>query len=305
MLAYVPSAGGSRGKPHRLVWVDRKGREEPIDIEPRPYFLLDLSPDGTSLAVDVRDPDNRDVWIYDLRRETFSRLTSDPGVDSSPVWTADGSRVITGSIRQGQTSRNLLWMRADGTGEEENLTVNEQNAFPTDVSPDGKYVVFDYQDDIGALSLEEDREVEMILHTPASERNAVFSPDGRFIAHTSNTSGEDKVYVRPFPNVDDGRFPISQRGGRWPLWAPDGRELFYWMSEGLMAVAVETEPRFQAGIPQLLFEDTGFLQEFGRTYDISPDGQRFLIVKQDESALSELVIVENWFEEIRRLVPTE
>ena len=153
--------------------------------------------------------------------------------------------------------------------------------------------MFNHAGDIGLVSLEGDREVQLILHTPASEDRPVFSPDGRFIAYTSNSSGRDEVYVRPFPNVDDERFPISRRGGRWPLWAPGGRELFYWASEGLMSVAVETKPLFQPGIPRLLFEDMGILRSSGRTYDIHPDGQRFLIVKQDETALSQLVIVEN------------
>ncbi len=161
---------------------------------------------------------------------------------------------------------------------------------------------------LGVLSL--DGSSEPLLATEFSERNGEISPDGRWLAYESNASGQYEIYVRPFPNVEDGQWPISSGGGTKPLWASDGRELFY-MAPGarLMVVGVQTEPSFAPGNAEEVFAVRGyFVESAGRTYDISRDGERFLMIKEggsDETSSTEFILVQNWFEELKRLVPTD
>ena len=155
----------------------------------------------------------------------------------------------------------------------------------------------------------EEHEIEWLLNTPFSERNPVLSPDGRWMAYSSDQSGVIEVYVRAFPDAEDELTLVSQGGGRWPVWAPDSDELFYRSPEGMMVVAFETEPRFRVRTTQLLFEETLTYslsgRGTGRTYDIAPDGQRFLVVKRFDTAPPQIILVQNWFEELRRLVPVD
>ncbi len=151
-----------------------------------------------------------------------------------------------------------------------------------------------------------------LLVTEFNELNAEISPDGHWLGYQSDASGQNEVYVRPFPNVDDGRWQISRGGGTMPLWGPDGRELFYLSLGGqLTAVPTEADGSFTFGNPEVVFEQTYFIGSpfRGRTYDISPDGKRFLMIKEgglgDETEPAQLVLVQNWFEELKRLVPTE
>ena len=292
-----------------LVWVDRQGREEAVAAEPRGYREFTLSPDGTRVAVRVADVDNEDVWIYDLERETSTRLTFDPADDRFPVWTPDGERVAFGSP--------LSWKAADGTGEVEPLA-ESPNQFPQAFSPDGTALVFEETTagfDLGVLTLEGERGSTLVLQTEFDERNAALSPDGRWIAYQSNESGVDEVYVRPFPDVETGRWQVSSDGGAWPLWGPEGRELFYGGRQGMMAVAVDTEPTFSPGTPERLFGTAGVYASSQtavgrgrRQAAVSPDGERFLMLRlgiagSDSPATAQINVVLNWFEELNRLVP--
>ena len=158
--------------------------------------------------------------------------------------------------------------------------------------------------DLRVLSLAGDRGVETLVATAFDERNADLSPDGRWMAYQSDQSGQMEVYVRPFPNVDDGQWPISTGGGTRPLWASDGRELFYRRGAALMTVAVHTEPSFTPATPEVLFEGDYFVGNRGRTYDVSPDGQRFVMVRPDSAVReNQMVVVLNFFEELRERVP--
>ena len=303
-LVYVT---GSDPRDRTLVWVDRDGREEALAAEPRAYTYPRISPDGGRLALDVRDQ-GTDIWIWDFARETLTRLTFAPGGDFYPVWTPDGRRVAFASDRDGPD--NLYWRAADGTGAVERLNESENYQLPTAFTPDGKQLVFvDFGEqgaNLGVLSLE--GSPEPLLATEFNERNAEISPDGGWLAYQSNTSGQDEIYVRPFPNVEDGQWLISRGGGTRPLWSPDGRELFYLDSGNrLMAVDVQTKPSFAPGNAEELFGGY-YARQAGRTYDISLDGERFLMIKQsgsDETSSTEFILVQNWFEELKRLVPTE
>ena len=299
-LIYLPGteAEGKRA----LVWVDRDGKEEAIAAEPRGYTSLHISPDEGRVALDVRDQEN-DIWIWDFDRETLSRLTFSPGVDMYPIWTPDGRRVAFGSTRGGIP--NVYWKESDGTGAIERLTESETAQFPNAFTSDGRQLLFfdETGGDLGMLSLE--GSAELLLATEFDERNADISPDGRWLAYASNVSGQYGIYVRPFPNVEEGQWLISKDGGTQPLWAPDGRELFY-LAPGsrLMAVGVETKPGFTPGDAQELFG--GYYARQGRrTYDVSPDGERFLMIKEGAGRGGEgFILVQNWFEELKRLVPT-
>jgi serine/threonine-protein kinase len=164
--------------------------------------------------------------------------------------------------------------------------------------------------DLGAVALEGERRAELILRTPYNEFNGGLSADGRWLAYQSNESGRDEVYVRPFPNLDAGRWQISTGGGTHPLWARNGRELFYFVAPGtVMAVPVQSEPSFSASTPQVVFKGTYGSALSARHYDVSPDGRRFLMLKSaqttgDASAFRSLIVVQHWDQELTRLVPT-
>ena len=311
-LVYI--SGGARGETAQLlVWVNREGREEPVGARPRDYFYPRISPDGTRVALDIRD-EEEDIWIWDFARETLTRLTFDPGRDQYPVWTSNGERVIFSSFRE--EAANLFWKAADGTGTVERLleSPNDQRAYS--ISPDGRRLVFEETvpetgSDLATLSLGGERASATILQTAFNETNAEISPNGRWLAYQSDASGQPEVYVRPFPDVDEGRWLVSTGGGTRPLWAPDGRELFYFNRGAMMTVSFDedlTAPTFTARTPTILFEGQYFDEPPGRTFDIDPDGRRFLMIRagvQTDEAASppELIVVENWFEELKQIVP--
>lgn len=310
-LVYVPGTGGDVGEQLTFVWVDREGREEPVAAEPRAYQEFSLSPDGTKIAVRVIGPENEDVWIYDLVRDIQMRLTFGSASEQFPLWTPDGQRVAFGS-----PAGPLSWKAADGTGEVETLVESlEALQYPLAFSPDGTALVFHDRSsrpyELGMLSLEGERISTDLLETEFTERNAVLSPDGRWMAYSSGESGQFELYVRPFPDVNSGRWQVSSGGGEWPLWSPDGRELFYVGSEGMMVVSIELEPTFTQGTEELLFDLGPYWKPFerpNRRIAISPEGDRFLMFKSaggvDETAqTTSIIVVQNWFEELKRLVP--
>ena len=313
-LVYVTGAGSGVGAQRSLVWVDREGREEPLAMPLGPYQNPRVSPDGLRVAVDVLDPENSDIWIHDLVRGTETRLTTDPANDFAPLWTPDGGRVVFTSDREGQPA--LFLKHADTPGDAEQLGTSSDRAgiAPTSWSDEGQTLLFwevgATGSDIGLISMEGDRATELLLDTEFFETTPAISPDGGWMAYDSNEAGQSEVYVQRFPTLG-GKQTISTDGGRQPLWSPDGRELFYRAPSGMMRVPVlETEPTFRAGTPEVLFETQYYFPGAARTYDLAPDGQRFLIVKEgavtddaDTSAQTQIVLVENWFEELKRLVP--
>ena len=311
-LVYVP--GSERTTPRTLAWVDRQGRETPIAVPPRPYLLPALSPDGTRVMVFGNDQEY-DLWLWDFGRTTLTRLTLTPGVDGIGVWTPDSRRVIFASERTGV--RNLFSVAADGSGAVERLTDSPNTQYPSAVSPDGRYLIFteaapSTADDVMMMELGVSRRVTPLVQSPFDERNGSVSPDGRWLAYEANDSGRVEVYVRPFPDVNSGRWTVSTNGGTRPIWARSGEELVYVSPTGaLMRVGVTRSPSWVATTPTQVLKEGYYTipQWWGLSYDISADGQRFLMLKEggvDGTAVpASIIVVQHWVEELKRLVPTK
>jgi serine/threonine-protein kinase len=302
------------------VWVDRQGHEEPLPVPMRAYLYPQLSPDGTKLAVDVRDEDN-DVWIWDLVRSSLRRFTFDRAIDGAPVWSPDGTRLVFSSNR-GTTARgaNIFSQAADGTGAVQQLTTGTTSTkYAAAFTPDGRRLVFSDEGaatttlaDLMVMPLDGERKPETLLQTEFREFNAALSPDGKWIAYQVRESSRYEVYVRPFPEVQRGRWQISTDGGEQPLWSRDGREIFYLNPEGkLMSVSVQTTPTFVAQTPRPVFDKSYVFDITAnslRTYDVSRDGRRFLMIKNvelpEQAAVPQVVLILNWSEELKRRLPS-
>ena len=310
-LAYFPGAAGGGVEP-TLVWVDRQGNATPLDLPDRNYGMPRLSPDGARLAVTVRD-ENEDVWVSDLASGTLRRLTTDPATDNVPLWTPDGERVVFASQREG--SWGLFSMAWDGAGDAERLMVFEdaQNLQPYGWSPEGA-LLFEYRttagtsQDIGMLPVDGDGAWEPLLDTEANEWAPAISPDGQWIAYASDRTGTREIYVERFPELGAEQL-VSRGGGSYPVWSQDGRELFYLrFPNGLMAMHVEPGPNLQAGIAETLFDPAAFITSPSfRHWDVSPDGRRLLMIRRTGAATNEgdleIVLILNWFEELKARVP--
>jgi serine/threonine-protein kinase len=308
-LVYSPSTTIQAQR--TLVWVDRQSREEPIGAPPRAYVVPRISPDGSQIALDVRDQEN-DIWMWTIARGTLTRLTFDRTLDRQPEWTPDGRRILFESDRAG--NGGLYWQPADGTGKAEPLTKTTTGiAFPSGVSPDGTRALFWAlaSPDVMSVALDGAGRVQPLVQTQFVERNGIVSPDGRWIAYDSNASTRFEVYVRPYPDVAAGQWQVSTAGGTRPLWAHSGRELFDLGPDGaLMRVPVEPGATWAAGVPTRLlagqYLDGDSVTISSRTYDISLDDRRFLMIKEGETRDAggpSLIVVQNWFEELKRLVP--
>ena len=274
-LVYV--AGLAGGGVRRLVWADRSGKEDPISAPERAYAYARLSPDGTRIALDVRDQQN-DIWVWDVARETLTRLTFDPGLNRLPVWTPDGRRLAFTVADRDQES--AFWMAADGSGMPEELQKGEGGiAAPMAFTPDGAWFLFSWPSgqpfNISRAPVGGDRKAERVLATEFNEFNPEVSPDGRWMAYQSGESGREEIYVRPWPDVNAGRWQVSTGGGTRPLWSRDGRELFYYWQGGVMAVPVRAGTVFSVGTPVQLFRGDYFAGLQGRQYRRDPRRRAF------------------------------
>jgi len=301
-LVYV--SGGVQGNQSRLVWVNRKGAEEPLAAPARDYQSPRLSPDGRRVAVAT----DGHIWQYDLARETLTRFTFEGDLNNRPVWTPDGKRI--GFVSNKEGPQNLYWQQADGSGGLERLTTSDDTQSPNSWTSDGQLLAFlEFNPttglDIWVLRMA-DRKAQPFLHTRFNEGAPRFSPDGRWLAYLSDESGRPEIYVQPYPGPG-GKWQISTEGGTEPVWNPNGRELFYRSRDKMMAVEITTQSEFSAGKPQVLFE--GRYQASPLTasnYDVTSDGQRFLMLKaiqQTQGAPTQIDVVLNWFEELKRRVP--
>jgi Tol biopolymer transport system component len=306
-LVYVPAPGGVQAAPRKPVWVSRNGAEQSLAAPVRDYYAPRLSPDGRRVAVgiDIAEQETQ-IWLYDLFRETLTRLTFEGNSNQYPVWTPDGKRIAFQSNKGGPP--NLFWQLADGSGGLERLTTSEYTQGPASWSPDGQLLAFHEvnpttQRDIWVLRLG-DRKPQPFLRTKFDEAEPRFSPDGRWLAYVSDESGRYEIYVQPYPGPG-GKWQISAEGGNEPVWNPNGRELFYRSGDKMMAVDIATQSGFTVGKPRMLFQ--GRYEQASvpiDNYDVSPDGQRFLMIKESEQSATQISVVLNWFEELKQKVPT-
>ena len=292
-----------------LAWVDHHGRAEPIASFKAPFFAPRLSPDGQRIAYITLGRGDR-IWVFDLNRGTASQLTGEGKADFV-TWTPDNKRLVFAWWKAGLP--NLYWQPVDGSSAMERLTTSDYRQSPGSWSPDGATLAFveSHPDALGEILLLDlrSRRITPFLNSGASEGYPEFSPDGHWMAYVSDESGRLEVYVRPFPG-SGGKSLISQEGGTQPLWARNGRQLFYRSTDGaqIWAVDVRADGGFSASKPRLLFKAAGWLNGIPiRSWDLSQDSQRFLMVKDEEAKptpVTEMILVMNWFQDLQRLAPT-
>ena len=317
-LLYIPAESTSESD-RSLAWIDRAGREEPIKAPARAYFIARLSPDGSRMALDIRDQED-DIWILNLDREMpLRKFTSGPEAERNPLWTADGKQLIFMSTRSGHP--DLYRQAADGSGSPERIAAGDRYKVATSLAPGGigvighrdgpttfDIVLFLFPKAGRDAAVQPGDPVKELVKSPFFDHNAEVSPDGRFLAYQSNTSGQYEVIVRPYPDLDAGTWTVSSGGGTRPVWAKNGKELFYRDTLGAMIVVpVDTSgSAFTWGSPQKLFDSPDISSSPERNYDVSPDGKRFLIIKPGPNARpDDIVVVLDWAGELQRLVPAK
>ena len=330
-LLYVPDSGSAGGR--TLVWVDRDGSEESMGAVTRRYDgWMRISPDGSRVAFAARRDDGEleDIYVHDLDRASDTRITDRAEREWIPIWTPDGQRVVFAA------GGNLMWTAADGAGEVETLVEGEPEHFlyPAIWSPDeSSLLVYEWDRggptgwNVATVATKDGHRLDMLLASEHAEGSVDISPDGRLMTYATNESGRPEVYVTPYPEVNSQRIQVSIDGGLNPVWSPaGGGELFFQKGidcdrptppqpdpndsvgalildgcrSAMMAVTVTAAPTLEASVPEPLFEGT-YYSNLGRYFDVTADGQRFLMIKDDDS-LRELVVVRNWVEELKERV---
>jgi len=329
-LVHVAGGVATAGVTRSLVWVDRKGLETAIrEVPGRAYTSARLSGDDSRIAVSIEDQ-QRDIYVYDVRTQSLRQVTFGPALDSGPAWYANDERLLFFSQRDGPA--NLYSQRADGVGAAERITKSNDNHFIPTISPDGAVIVMVEQGSTGSLDLTMVRlnpnrvpgtgstqanlpatKTESLIATMSAELHPDISPDGRWIAYTSDQSGRRQVIVQPFPSLQ-GQWKVSvdAEGGDRPVWSRGGKELFYASLKGtIMAVSYEDTPTFAARTPVRLFDwPTVTTISQGRSFDVSRDGQRFLMIKDGGADNSKapptaITVSLNWIEELKEKLPAK
>jgi serine/threonine-protein kinase len=294
---------------NKLVWVDRQGRTVPAVKESGIYEHPRLSANDKRVTVTSSSEKGGDVMVYDLERGARIRLTVEGSINNFPAWSADGSRITFNTTR---AELGIFWKPADGSGQAEMLLARKYPRLPGSWTRDGKFLAFTEINPKSGKDIwifKRDSSVASpLLSSPFQEHSPVFSPDGSWLIYVSDESGREEVYATRYPGLDEKK-SISTSGGREPVWSRDGQEVFYRNGDQLIAVPVQLSPAFAIGESRVILEGTwaeGAWQEQSITnadYDVSADGQRFLMVEVEESSTaSELRVVVNWFEELKRHV---
>ena len=304
-LVYVPAAGAASMQQRQLVWVDRAGNEVILTPETGLFRIPRISPDQSRITFDsccrTFHPPTADIWTLSVADKNSRRLTFEAIAQAHPAWTPDGARIAYFAY-----GRSIDWKSATGAGDSEGLVeFSTSTLVPQAFTSDGRYLVFNQDNDIYSLPLDGDDKPVPLIASAARENGGFLSPDDRWLAYASDESGRWEVYVRPFPDIESGRWQVSTAGGTEPAWSVDGRELFFRNGDQMMRVAIQAKSTFAYELPELLFEASYDTQRF-RNYDVAQDG-RFLMVKDVTPArplFQHLVLVQNWFEELERLVPT-
>jgi dipeptidyl aminopeptidase/acylaminoacyl peptidase len=309
-LAYVPR-GATLGN---LAWVDRKGVVEPLGTPTRDYGgRVQLSPDGKHVVLVIETEGSYDVWTYDLAHGALTRFTLGDGDSVAPAWSPDGRRIAFSRYEGGNIS--IVAEAVDGSGIEETLLPAQTRTIisfiqPASWSPDGRFLVYGQtrsgKREIWVLPLEGERKPRALLANQFDNWAALFSPDGKYLAYVSNETGRSEVYVMPFGN-GTGKWQISTGGADVAVWGRDGKQLFYRESGNIMGVDVRTQPVFTASTPRVIVPakaTVNLKSDDMHNFEVSPDGQRFLIHQQSEgSKTPQINVVLNWSEELKRMAP--
>jgi serine/threonine-protein kinase len=330
-LAYATGGGAVEGQNTELVWASRTGEITPVEQGWRfdqggGNMGWAVSPDGSRIALRIRADGNNDIWVKELPAGPLRRLTFDDEEQRVPFWTPDGSRVTYFATPvAGSGSGDIWWTRADGTGQPELVLATEPGYAQGAWAPDGSTLVLRTAvlatggGIPGARDLHRFRPASDTFPTPLlstssyAEQDPALSPDGRWLAYTSNETGRSEVFVRPFPDVEAGKVQVSTNGGSGALWSRDGTELLYPDAAGnLVAVRFTTTQGFRVTAQATLFPiPPGIVRAQGaNTIDVTPDGQRFLMGRSltaagstDDADAPRLVLMKNFAEELRQRVP--
>jgi serine/threonine-protein kinase len=310
---FVYMAGKSSAQLWQMGWLEASGKTSPLLAPPGTYRTPRFSPDGQKLAFGGEGPD---VYIHDFQRDTTTRLTN-LGNAQVPVWAPDGKHLIFQSTGNDVT---FYWVRSDGAGEPQRLLESTNNMVPWSVSPDGRRLAYFQHGttayDLWTLPLDltdpdhpKPGKPELYLQTPRDKRAPRFSPDGRWIAYRSNESGNEEVYVQPFPDASRGKWLISSGGAFYPLWSNNGRELFYESLDGrIMVVDYTVEgDSFLPGKARV-WSDKQLFYTGTSNLDLAPDGKRFVVLTMPETAGGEkgpvhITMLQNFFDELKRRIP--
>jgi len=300
--------------------MDRDGKFTPLRETPGDYYNPAFSPDGKRLALEISDGKRSDIWVYEWERDTLTRLTFTGELNGYPLWTPDGQRITYSSQEKGGPY-NLWWIRADGAGDAQRLAESKSVQYGRSWRPDGKVLAFREQNprttwDILTLPIEGNEtsgwkpgQPKPFVNSAFSEDGPAFSPDGRWLAYQSNESGNNEVYVRPFPGPG-GKWQVSTGGGDFPKWSRNGKELFYRTTDSKIMVATynATGDSFRADKPQLW--SPGQFTDLGPgfyNFDPHPDGKRFAVLKapgtEETAAVNKVSFIFNFFDELRRKLP--
>jgi serine/threonine-protein kinase len=319
-LVYLKGPISGTGEP--IHWVDFRGTRTVLRATAATWMNFLFAPDGQRLALQQISDGQGDIWVYEWARDVLTRLTFDPASDQKPVWTPDGRRLVFTSARADKTTSNIYWQRADGTGDAQRLTESPHFQQPTSWHPSGKFLAFEEFDsgsnksvtntDLMILPVAGDEASGWMpgtptkfLSTPFSEREPMFSPDGRWLAYSSNESGRDEVYVRPFPGPG-AKWQISTGGGVYPTWSRTKRELLYGVNGQIMVVSYEVRgDSFSAEKPRAWYDGRYVVRGLTRTFDLHPDGTRVALqtVEQTPVKQDKLTFLFNFFDELRRIAP--
>lgn len=303
-LVYLPD----RPSPNlrRLAWSDRQGRLTLLPLDPKEFRSVRVSPDGQHAAIAASDDDNSDVWVVQLERGVMTRLTFEPTVDSAPIWSRDGRHVMFRSERGGG---GIFRRAVQGTGEVERLTAGGGPIqTPASFAPDGRTLLFTEfrgfrEQSIARVALDVKSKPERLLDGRFAQLRPELSPDGRWLAYQSDETGRFEIYVRPYPDVQAGKWQVSQGGGTTPRWRGDGRELFFHDGTGIAAVAVtpaaSASGTIRFGTPVRLFDSPAGLSRLGAEFDVSAAGTRFLVIVDGPQPAGppsprDLVLVQHW-----------
>ena len=292
-----------------LNWYDRNGKKE-ASIGPSSYHNdISISPDGKRIAASRIENRNNDIWIYEIGRDVWTRFTFDPAVDRRPIWSPDGSKIVFVN----ENKNDFFQKEASGAGSKELLLESDLRKRSSNWSRDGRFIAYNARDaktwDIWILPMNpntqmvsEDEEPFPFLQTTFNEQRPVFSPDGRWIVYQSDESGRSEIYIRPFPGPG-GKWQVSTNGGTRPHWRGDGKELFYLDSDGFITVAKTNlgPSTVEIGVVRPLFTNTRFGGGGNEMYNVTADGQRFLVVESagSQETSSPVTLVVNWLGQVK------